>query len=106
MGEKYELIICEKPNAAKKVAEALADKKPTKKAVGKVSYYELKHNGKDIVVGCAVGHLFNLGEKNKKKGWTYPIFEYEWKPSYEVSKTAAFSKPYVDLLRKLSKDAD
>ncbi len=105
MSDKYELIICEKPNAAKKVAEALADKKVTKKTIGKVSYYELEHNGKSIVVACAVGHLFNLAEKDKKKGWSYPIFSYEWKPSYLVSKSALFSKAYVDVIKKLSKDA-
>ncbi|MBS3168096.1 DNA topoisomerase I [Candidatus Woesearchaeota archaeon] len=103
--DKYELIVCEKPNASKKVAEALADKKPIKKTIGKVSYYELEHNGEKIVVGCAVGHLFNLAEKNKSKGWTYPVFDYEWKPSYEVSKAATFSKPYVSVLKKLAKEA-
>ncbi len=105
MKDKYKLIICEKPNASLKVAEALADKKPIKKTIGKVSYYELEHKGKKIVVGCAVGHLFTLSEKDKK-AWTYPIFNFEWRPSYEVSKSASFSKAYVDVLKKLSKDAD
>ncbi len=76
-----ELIICEKPAQAEKVAEAIADKKPSKKTIGKVPYYELKHNNKEIIVACAVGHLFTIAEKNKK-AWTYPIFEFEWKPSY------------------------
>ena len=62
---KYELIIAEKPNAALKIAEALADKKTVKKSVGKISYYELEHKGKRIVVGCAVGHLFGLVEDKK-----------------------------------------
>ena len=66
MSIKHELIICEKPNASLKIAEALADKKPTKKIIGKVSYYEIEHNGKKIYVAAAVGHLFNLVEKNKK----------------------------------------
>jgi len=101
----YELIIAEKPNAAKKIAEALADNKLNKKTVNKISYYELKHNNKEIIVACAVGHLYNLAEKDKKKGWAYPIFNFEWKPAYEVSKTAKFSKPYVDLLKKLAKGA-
>ncbi len=105
MEGKYELLIAEKPQASKKIAEALADKKATKKSVGKVSYYEIEHNGKKIVVGCAVGHLFNLAEKNKKKGWTYPVFEHEWKPSHQVSKSSAFSKAYLDVLKKLSSNA-
>ena len=105
MAGKYELIISEKPNASKKIAEALADKKVTKKSVGKVSYYELTHKGKSIVVTCAVGHLFNLAEKDKK-AWTYPIFNFEWKPSHLVSKESKFTKDYADVIKKLSKDAE
>lgn len=101
----YELIVAEKPNAAQKIAEALADKKPTKKALAKVPYYELEHNGKKIVVGCAVGHLYTLGEKDKK-AWHYPIYNYEWKPTYEIDKGSHFAKAYLDALKKLAKDAD
>src|SRR3989344_8481948 len=102
---KYELIICEKPAQALKIAEALADKKPSKKTLGKTSYYELEHNGKKIVVGCAVGHIFNLAEKDKK-AWTYPIFSFEWKPSYEINKESKYTKSYIDVLSKLAKNAD
>src|SRR3989344_1971932 len=105
MKGKYELVICEKPNAALKLATALADKKTTKKAINKVAYYELEHNGKKIVVGCAVGHLFNLAEKDKK-AWTYPIFSFEWKPSYEINKESKYTKSYIDVLSKLAKNAD
>jgi DNA topoisomerase-1 len=59
----YELIISEKPQAAKKIAEALADKKAKKESINKVPYYKLTHNKKEIVVGCAVGHLYTLTEK-------------------------------------------
>ena len=99
----YELIICEKPQAAKKIAEALADNTPKKESTNKVPYYILKHKGKDIVVGCAVGHLFTVAEKGKGK-WTYPVFELEWIPSYEKSKQK-YSKNYINVLKKLCKDA-
>lgn len=102
----YELIITEKPNASKKVAEALADSKPVKKEFKKAPYYELTHDGKDIVVGCAVGHLFGLAEKKKSKGFSYPVFDIEWVPSHVSSKTAAFSKKYLEALKKLAKKAD
>ncbi len=39
-----ELIICEKPMAALKIATALADKKPIKNTYNKIPYYELTHN--------------------------------------------------------------
>ena len=100
-----ELIITEKPSQSLKIAEALADKKPVKKTEKGVSYYELKHKGKDILVGCAVGHIFNLKEK-KSNGWTYPTYDYEWQPSHKISKSAEFTKKYLDILKKLSKQAD
>ncbi len=99
-----ELIITEKPNAAKKIAEALADGKPIKKNVNKVPYYEITHSGKDILVGCAVGHLFGLRQKEKKV--KLPIFDIEWVPTYEISKASAFAKKYANVLKKLAKQAD
>jgi len=98
-----ELIITEKPSQARKIAEALADKKIKESKNKKVSYYSLEHNGKEITIVPSVGHLFNLAEKNKK-GWTYPVFDLEWKPSHEIKKSAAFTKPYVETIKKLCKD--
>ncbi|QQG39186.1 MAG: DNA topoisomerase I [Candidatus Woesearchaeota archaeon] len=100
-----ELIITEKPSASKKIAEALADKSPKQEVNKKVNYYRLKHKGKEIIVVCAVGHIYNLIEKNKK-GWTYPVFDIEWKPSYEINKSSAFTKPYLETIKKLAKEAD
>lgn len=103
--KKYELIVCEKPAQAEKIAEALADEKPKRQAINKVIYYTLEHRGRKILVGCAVGHLFTLAEK-EKNGWNYPVFSIEWKPAHEVKKASEFSKKYLDALKKLSKDAD
>src|SRR3989338_2490208 len=100
-----ELIITEKPKSAQKIAEALADGKPLKKTEKGVNYYEITRGKKDIIVGSTVGHLFGIAEKNKK-GLKYPTFDVEWKPLYEISKDAAFSKKYFDVLKKLSKNAD
>ena len=103
----YTLIITEKPNASKKIAEALADKKPKKEVYQKkVPYYTLEHDGKKIVIASAVGHIFGLDEKEKSKGFKYPVFDIEWKPSYEISKGADFTKKYAMALKKLTKDAD
>lgn len=100
-----ELIISEKPSAAKRVANSLADNKPEEKKIDKVRYYELTHKGKKIYVVCAVGHLYSLTEK-EKNGWTYPIFDVIWKPSYEVNKDAYFTKEYIEVIEKISKSCD
>lgn len=97
----YELIITEKPQAALKIASALGN--PTKHEIAKgVPYYELKKNGKNIIVACAVGHLFTLTQKTP--GSQVPYFDIDWKPNYMVRK-GDFSKRYYDTLLKLAKNA-
>jgi DNA topoisomerase I len=106
MPRDTQLIICEKPSAALKVAQALADKTPKKNTyMRKIPYYELTHNGKKITVVSAVGHLYTVTEKNKK-GWTYPIFEIEWKASAEVNKASSYTKQYLNLIKKVAKEAN
>ena len=100
----YELITTEKPTAALKIATSLADNKLSKKTVHGVSYYEITHNKKKILVASAVGHLFTLAEK--KKSSIYPVFDIEWVPSYTASKKAKFTKKFYDLLKTLGKGAD
>ena len=94
-----ELIISEKPNAAKRIADALADGSAKKESDNGVPFYTLTHNGQEIIVGCAVGHLYGL--KTKEKG--FPIFNIEWVPSAELSKGSAFTKKYVATLKRLAK---
>src|SRR3990167_2532612 len=100
----YELIICEKPSAAEKIATALADSKPVKKSENGVPYYLIAHHKKDIVVACAVGHLYTVAEKEKKV-WTYPVFDVEWKATSEIDKKADYSEKYLKTIKKLAKDA-
>jgi DNA topoisomerase-1 len=101
-----ELIITEKPAQAEKIALALADNKPTKHKKGRAIYYSLKHKDKEILVGCAVGHLFGLAEKKKTPWGTYPIFDIEWKPKYLIDKNSKYTKEYISLLKELSRKAN
>lgn len=96
----YELIITEKPQAAQKIASALG--KAVKRDNNKIPYYELKKDGKEIVVACAVGHLFTLSQNIS--GTTIPIFDISWKPNFLVRKKD-FTKRYFDTLAKLVKNA-
>ncbi|MFH1376034.1 MAG: DNA topoisomerase I [Candidatus Woesearchaeota archaeon] len=98
-----ELIICEKPAQSAKIAEALADTKPIKKERNKVPYYELTHKKNKILIGCAVGHLYNLA---KIKNGPYPNFNIDWKPKYEMDKKSAYIQKYAIILKELAKRAD
>ena len=103
MPEGYELIITEKPKVSFRVAQALSSGKVVKETYKKVSYYIINRDGKNVVVAPAVGHIFTL--RQKAGAHDYPIFDIEWVPSYEASASSAFTKAYVDVLKKLSKNA-
>jgi len=96
----YELIITEKPQAALKIASSLG--KAIKKNGKGVAYYEINRDGKEIVVACAVGHLFTL--KQEKARQKLPVFDIEWIPNYLARKND-FTKRYYDTLLKLAKGA-
>ena len=98
------LIIAEKPNVARKIAYALAEGKPVRKTIGKVSYYEFTRDGKRVIVAPAVGHLFSLAPKVKTYG--YPIFDIEWVPVYVAEKGKGYAKDYIKALATLAKRAD
>ncbi|NJE48948.1 DNA topoisomerase I [Thermococcus sp. 9N3] len=98
------LIIAEKPNVARKIAYALAEGKPVRKTIGKVSYYEFTRDGKKVIVAPAVGHLFSLAPKTKTYG--YPVFDIEWVPVYVAEKGKNYAKDYIKALATLAKKAD
>lgn len=100
-----ELIISEKPSAAKRIAESLAEGKPIKVTEKKIPYYKITRGKQDIIVASAVGHLYGLKEKGKNN-WDYPKFNVEWKPAHENNKKSDFSKAYLQLMKKLAKEAE
>ena len=61
------VIIGEKPDATMHIAKALADGRPTvKESKYGVKYYEFKRGKDKFVAVCAVGHLFNLKQIDRK----------------------------------------
>lgn len=101
---KTVLIVTEKPQAAAKIADALSNGKDDKFTdKNKVSFYEFAKNGKRVIVGCAVGHLYGVQQKVARG--PFPNFDVEWKPTHERKKSG-FTKKYFDVLKKLVKEAD
>src|SRR3989338_7048234 len=96
----YELIITEKPQAALKISNALG--KTIQKTLNNVPYYEVSRNGKEIIVGCAVGHLFTL--KQNSSANQIPSFDISWTPNY-LARKKDFTKRYYDTILKLIKNA-
>ncbi len=93
-----QIIVAEKPKVAYKIANALG--KPKRAKLGNVYYYIVGDN----YVLPAVGHVFGLAEK--KKTYSYPTFDYVWKPYYEISKKYSYVKQYIELMKYLKNKAD
>ena len=98
----YTLIISEKPNAAGRIAHALADGEVEKLNKNGAPYYRIERGGRDIIVVPAVGHLFVLQSKNSS--WTYPVFDLEWKPTF-YNKSNAWAKKYYKNIESVAKGA-
>ncbi|VVB58713.1 Reverse gyrase [Candidatus Anstonella stagnisolia] len=99
-----QLIICEKPKVAQKVAAALSGGKFEQKRHAGVSYFLLNRNGKEIAIAPAVGHVYSLMQESKGHG--YPVFDIKWVPAYEVDKGADYTKGYVESIEALARKAD
>jgi len=96
------LIITEKPQAAQKISEALSEGGVVKKSLNGVNYYHLTRNNDEILVACAVGHLFTIAQKKPRNKW--PTFDIGWAPNYLVKKND-FTKKYYSVIAKLCKQA-
>ena len=71
------IIVCEKPDACMHIAHALAERElRVRRSKYGIDYYEFERNGRKHVAVTAVGHLFNLKQKNR--GLEYPIFDAIW----------------------------
>lgn len=98
------LIITEKPDAARRIAYALDyDGKPKIKTEKGITYFIVKRDVSIIIVP-ALGHLYTVAIKKKK--YNYPIFDFEWKPRYEVEKKSLRIRSCLELISKLSNKAE
>ncbi|MEM2109788.1 MAG: DNA topoisomerase I [Candidatus Odinarchaeota archaeon] len=98
------LIITEKPSACLRIANALDDGNTLKKfEEGGVTYYRVKHNGEQLIIVSALGHLYTVTQRGE--GWVYPVFNTTWVPSYKVSKSARNTKGFIEVIRKLASEA-
>jgi DNA topoisomerase-1 len=99
------LVITEKPSSARKIAYALDDDgSPRNAKYGKITFYVASRSKDELVVVSAVGHLYSIDQVGK--GWTYPIFDIKWTPTYRQNKRASYTKQYLDAIIGLGKQVD
>ena len=102
----YTLVICEKPDAARRVAEALSDTAPTSFRVGGVAAFRFENgDGRKYVVCAALGHLYGVSDTVQDRG-VYPVFDLEWFPIGAISDNAPREAAgRIRAIQSLSEDA-
>ncbi|MGD9130813.1 MAG: DNA topoisomerase I [Candidatus Bathyarchaeota archaeon] len=102
---KYALIITEKPDAAKRIAEALDRQgKPKKLKENGVPYF-VANRDRELVVVPAIGHLYTIVQEGGKRNY-YPVFNFKWAPRHLAERKAKGIRNWVEAFSKLSQDAD
>jgi len=96
------VMVGEKPKVTSKIANALGDYS-TKENRG-VKNYIIETDERRIIIAPAVGHIFNLDQVSE--GWDYPVFDVEWKPTFETDDSADYMKKYYNNLKDQLKKAD
>jgi len=94
---KVDLLLAEKPSAAKAIARALGNSQQ-KRFERKVLYYIVDN---DKYVCSAVGHLFTLYPKDSERGH-YPKWDYMWVPTYSANPRVSYAKGYLDCLKTIT----
>ncbi len=103
--EKYTLIVAEKPDAAKRIAQALdCQGKPKTLRENDVPYFVAQRD-RILVVVPALGHLYTIIQEKGRRN-NYPVFDFKWAPRYEVDRKAKAIRKWVKLFSKLSHDAN
>jgi DNA topoisomerase-1 len=94
----YTLVVCEKPDAARRIAQALGDPKESRPSG--ISVFAVTSNGRHYMVCTALGHLYGLADATRNRS-VYPVLDLEWVPLAKNPRAARAIK----VISELSKDA-
>ncbi len=103
--DKYTLIVAEKPIAAERIAKALDKKTKPQICREKGVPYFIAERERKIVVVSAIGHLYTVTQDKSRKSYL-PVFNFKWAPLYLVERRARRTKSWIDVISKLSLNAD
>jgi DNA topoisomerase-1 len=101
------LIVCEKPDAAARVARALdEDGDPRRVENQGVPFYESHSRQETILVCSALGHLYAVDSKTHISRRYYPVWDFEWKPKHLIDKKSARLARWIQVISSLADKVD
>ena len=104
MGSGYTLVICEKPDAARRVSGALSGGDFRSELVDGTTVFRFARNREDFVVCSAQGHVYGVSDPAKERS-VYPVFDVEWYSSDLVDEDSASAARRIAAVRKLAAGA-
>ena len=103
--DNYTLIVTEKPDAAKRIAQALdLHGKPEHLQKNGVPYFVAQRD-RSLVVVPARGHLYTIVQEQGKRDY-YPVFSFKWAPRHLAERKAKSIRNWVEAFSELSHNAD
>ena len=104
MASGYTLVICEKPDAARRVSDALSGGSPSSSLVDGTTVFRFSRKGEEFVVCSAQGHVYGVSDPSEERA-VYPVFDVEWYPSDLVDKDNAGAARRISAVKKLAAGA-
>jgi DNA topoisomerase-1 len=101
------LIISEKPDAARRIAEALSNGSQVLSHSRKgIPVYEIVKPKDRIIVCSALGHLYSVDQKTGTGRKTFPVWDLTWKPRHLVERDSSRLRTFIEQIREVSSRAD
>jgi DNA topoisomerase-1 len=105
--EKCTFVIAEKPDAAKRIAQALDQTgNPKRLSLRGVPYFEACRDSRRVRVVSALGHLYTVAGTKKRVAHQEAVFDYEWVPRYKAEPKASGTRIWLQALTELAVDAE
>jgi DNA topoisomerase-1 len=95
----YTLVVCEKRDAARRIAQALGDARESTPAG--ISVFDVTSSGQHYKVCTAVGHLYGLADVTRNRS-VYPVLDLEWVPIAKNPRAARAIKVVSELSKNAS----
>ncbi len=100
----YTLVICEKPDAARRVSDALSGGTSRSEQLDGTTVFRFGRKGEEFVVCSAQGHVYGVSDPADERS-VYPVFDVEWYSSDLLDEDSANAARRISAIRKLSAGA-
>ena len=104
MSDGYTLVICEKPDAARRVSDALSGGSSRSEIVEGTTVFRFSRKGEHFVVCAAQGHLYGVSDPSDERT-VYPVFDVEWYSSDLLDEDSAGAARRISAVKRLAAGA-